>query len=88
MCIWSNQHERRSSSRRANVPLVTDGGESPNDESTDKEDSGENDGIDRSNIEITDAGDAEPADPKWEELDLDDIPPVSGPYDAVRGGVR
>lgn len=31
-------------------------------------------GADRSNVEITDAGEAEPADPKWERPDLDDIP--------------
>lgn len=31
-------------------------------------------GIDRSNVEVTASGTAEPADPKWEKPDIDDIP--------------
>lgn len=32
------------------------------------------DPLDRANVEVTDAGASEPADPKWEKPDLDDIP--------------
>jgi hypothetical protein len=31
-------------------------------------------GLDRSNVEVTEAGTAEPADPKWEKPDPEDIP--------------
>jgi hypothetical protein len=31
-------------------------------------------GLDRSTVEVTEAGEAEPADPKWEKPDPDDIP--------------
>jgi len=31
-------------------------------------------GLDRSNVEVTEAGESEPADPKWEKPDPDDIP--------------
>ncbi|WP_396611325.1 hypothetical protein ACH9L7_14090 [Haloferax sp. S1W] len=40
----------------------------------DADDSAAGSGLDRSNIEVTPAGDAEPADPKWEKPDPDDIP--------------
>lgn len=30
--------------------------------------------VNRSNVEVSEAGDADPADPKWEKPDLDDIP--------------
>lgn len=55
-------------------------------------------GLDRSNVEVTEAGKAEPADPKWEKPDPDDIPefetgadepltkPQSEPASADRGG--
>jgi hypothetical protein len=49
-------------------------------ESSDEEENG-NDGngddasaIDRAGVEVTEAGEAEPADPKWEKPDLDDLP--------------
>lgn len=32
------------------------------------------DAVDRSNVEVTEAGEAEPADPKWERPDPEDIP--------------
>lgn len=50
-------------------PVRTDGGEDEDDEGD-----APDDGIDRSTIEITDAGEAEPADPKWEKPDPEDIP--------------
>jgi hypothetical protein len=36
-------------------------------------------GLDHSNVEVTEAGTAEPADPKWEKPDPEDIPEVEGP---------
>lgn len=64
--------------------LRTDGGE----------DEEEQDDLDRSNVDVTEAGTAEPAAPKWEKPDPDDIPefeiradePVAtGPTDADAG---
>lgn len=52
-------------------PVRTDGGEDRDDDGGDTAD---DDGVDRSTIEITDAGEAEPADPKWEKPDPEDIP--------------
>lgn len=36
-------------------------------------------GVNRSNVEVTEAGGAEPVDPKWQKPDPDDIPEVEGP---------
>lgn len=54
------------------------GEETDAEEETDAGDDGES-GAERSNVEVVDAGEAEPADPKWEKPDLDDIPEVEGP---------
>ncbi len=59
---------RHGQGRTLDRRLVTDGG-TPDDERDE-----ENDDADRSDVEVMDAGEAEPADPKWEEPDLDDIP--------------
>lgn len=74
--------------------LLPDGGRAPDDEADQTADDadGESDatgdggtggedvaGADASNVEITEAGEADPADPKWETPDLDDIPDVDGP---------
>lgn len=37
-------------------------------------DSDEDSSVDRANVEVTEAGETTPADPKWEEPDLDEIP--------------
>lgn len=74
----------------AHPRLVTDGGESEDsadddddtttegDDDRADEDDGTSrkrpDGIDRANVEISDAGEADPTDPKWQKPDLEDIP--------------
>jgi hypothetical protein len=60
--------QNKPSSRR----LLTDGGENTDEESDEAPDDASD--ADRSNVEVTEAGEAEPADPKWEKPDLDDIP--------------
>ena len=40
----------------------------------DDQDADEDETSDRSNVEVMDAGEAEPADPEWEPPDVDDIP--------------
>jgi hypothetical protein len=42
-------------------------------------DSDEGTGVDRSNVEVTAAGETDPVDPKWEKPDIEDIPEVDGP---------
>ena len=72
--------------------LLADGGRAPDDEGESAGDDGaesdaaddgdtgdEASDVDASNVEVTEAGEAEPADPKWENPDLDDIPDVEGP---------
>jgi hypothetical protein len=71
--------------------LLTDGGheqegnESENtDDAKDETDAEEDDVSNgrRANVEVTEAGEAEPTDPKWEKPDIDnieDIPEVTGP---------
>lgn len=64
--------------------LATDGGNASDDSDaggSDAEESEQGDdesfvpgGLDRSNVEVREAGSAEPADPKWEKPDVDDIP--------------
>lgn len=54
------------------APLRTDGGEDRDDDEGDEPD--DEASVDRTNIEITDAGDAEPADPKWEKPEPEEIP--------------
>lgn len=72
-------HDRRD--RR----LVTDGGtpedepaeepdDDPPEEPDDEEDASPGEGPDRSNVDVMDAGEAQPKDPKWEPPDVDDIP--------------
>lgn len=66
--------------------LRTDGGEDDARETDDDSEVEEADG-DPGNVEVMDAGEAEPADPKWEMPDMEDIPefeiradqPVGGP---------
>lgn len=72
---------RHGQGRTLDRRLVTDGG-TPDDERDEENDEAANDepepettdDADRSSVEVMDAGEAEPADPKWEEPDLDDIP--------------
>jgi len=90
MSLWTWMRARTGGSApstetdRKTPRLVTDGGEpqdaeDPEESDADAEDpeDGESDGpsnIKTSNIEITEAGEAEPAEPKWEKPDVDDIP--------------
>lgn len=69
---------------------VADGGEDPSDsdaeadedgaaDSSDADDTEEQEGgsgrnLDRSGVEVTEAGGADPADPKWKKPDVEDIP--------------
>lgn len=62
---------------RSGRRLLADGGRE--DEGEDAAGSEEESGVDRSSVEVTDAGEAEPADPKWEKPDVEDIPEVEGP---------
>lgn len=48
-------------------------GSEPADESTEAPDA-DGQGVDRANVEITEAGESEPAQPEWEEPDLDELP--------------
>lgn len=43
-------------------------------ERADESGDGSGGGVDRSNVEITDAGETDPADPKWQKPDPEDIP--------------
>ena len=69
--------------RRCSEPrLLTDGGTPDDEAESDESDTDEgavdeettDDAADRSNVDVMDAGEAEPADPKWREPDIDDIP--------------
>lgn len=71
----------RSDRRRPEPRLLTDGGTPDNGAESDESDTDEGavdeettDAADRSNVDVMDAGEAEPADPKWREPDIDDIP--------------
>lgn len=72
---------------RSGQRLLADGGREQNGDAGDEGDSesesdteaDEASGVDRANVEVTEAGEAEPADPKWEKPDIDDIPEVEGP---------
>lgn len=44
------------------------------DEAGDAAEVEQGDGVDRANVEVKDTGEAEPANPKWEKPDLEDIP--------------
>lgn len=84
--------------RLDDAPLLTDGG-TPHDGDPDEDPDteGDDDGTDEepgddsagaSNVEVVDAGEAEPAEPKWEPPDLDDIPDfeVRADEPVVQGG--
>jgi hypothetical protein len=62
----SKREESERTSRR------TGEGEEEPDEASETD--GAPQGVDRANVEITDAGEAEPAQPEWEEPDLDELP--------------
>ena len=77
----------RSDRRRPEPRPLTDGGTPDNGTESDEGDTDESDtdegvvneettdaAADRSNVDVMDAGEAEPADPKWREPDIDDIP--------------
>ena len=71
----------RSDRRRPEPQLLTDGGTPDNGAESDESDTDEGavdeettDAAARSNVDVMDAGEAEPADPKWREPDIDDIP--------------
>ncbi len=72
---------RPSHSCRHEHRLLTDGGTpdetsdeaSNGDETSDAADD-DGDAADRSNVDVMEAGEAEPKDPKWEPPDVDDIP--------------
>ena len=77
---------RRDSPRRPDKTgepgrrLLADGGRKSKEADEDdagEETSGEDE--DASNVEVKDAGEAEPSKPTWEKPDLDDIPEVEGP---------
>lgn len=59
---------------RSTGRLVTDGGEDGDADDPERDDDEAPEGLDRATAEVTEAGDVEPADPKWEKPDLDDIP--------------
>lgn len=72
----------RSDRRRSEPRLLADGGTPDDGAESDESDTDEgavdeettDDAADRSNVDVMDAGEAEPADPKWREPDIDDIP--------------
>ena len=71
----------RSDRRRSEPRPLTDGGTPDDGAESDGSDADEGavdeettDAADRSNVDVMDAGEAEPADPKWREPDIDDIP--------------
>lgn len=80
--------------------LRTDGGDpaedDPAEDAPDEADGSPTggDAVDRSNVEITEAGEAEPADPKWEKPDPEEIPefeiradrPAAGQVGTTGGG--
>jgi hypothetical protein len=67
--------------------LLADGGHEQDDEMESQDDPDNKTGTreedvsseDRANVEVTEAGETEPADPKWEKPDIEDIPEVEGP---------
>lgn len=70
-------HGSRQDVPRPHGRVMTDGGD-PEDDADDDEPAEESDPstgeVDRANVEVREPGEAEPADPKWEPPDLDDIP--------------
>lgn len=61
-------------------PAADDDGAESDGGSTDDADDGDGrDAVDRSNVEVSPAGESEPADPRWEKPDVDEIPEVEGP---------
>lgn len=75
-------------SLRTASTLRTDGGDESdakraNEDSTESDPEGAaEDGAtagDRSNVEVTEAGESKPVDPKWQKPDIEDIPEVDGP---------
>lgn len=74
---WSSQRHSKAVDEDASVDsqpgrgLIADGGE---DSGYTNEDSDEGPDADRTNVEVTEAGESTPADPAWEEPDFDEIP--------------
>lgn len=54
----------------------TEDEDASDEETTREHDDGspEDEGVDRSSVEVTEAGEVDPADPRWEKPDIDDIP--------------
>lgn len=71
---WPFPTSPQSSRSARQTRLRTDGGrtDDPGDDEEDEAD--EEGGLDRANVEVTEAGDAQPVDPKWEKPDVEDIP--------------
>ena len=87
--IWANGHGTSSTDRgsESGERLLADGGHEQDDETENQSDPDDETGTrkadvssgDRANVEVTEAGETEPADPKWEKPDIEDIPEVKGP---------
>jgi hypothetical protein len=91
--VWTGRHDTQPTDGdpESSEQLLTDGGHEQEEDETEsagdsknktdaEEDEVSSDG--RSNVEVTEAGEAEPADPKWEKPDIEnveDIPKVEGP---------
>lgn len=75
--LWGTAAPRLDTDRAAPERLQTDGGERRNEggsNGADDDDEGSGSDVEWSNVEVTESGEAEPADPKWEEFDPEDIP--------------
>lgn len=75
--LWGTAAPRLDTDRAAPERLQTDGGERRNEggsNGVDDDDEGSGSDVEWSNVEVTESGEAEPADPKWEEFDPEDIP--------------
>lgn len=75
--LWGTAVPRLDTDRAAPERLQTDGGERRNEggsNGADDDDEGSGSDVEWSNVEVTESGEAEPADPKWEEFDPEDIP--------------
>lgn len=75
--LWGTAAPRLDTDRAASERLQTDGGERRNEggsNGADDDDEGSGSDVEWSNVEVTESGEAEPADPKWEEFDPEDIP--------------
>lgn len=74
MSWWPSCARRRSARALPPVRILADGGENDGSGEADDPDADEEGWVDRANVEVSEAGEGQPVDPKWEKPDLDEIP--------------